>query len=125
MPQWTNQSQVFHRATQDGTTACKAFLKPQGGISTLYTAFLEILSDLNFLSLPVDKINSESLYPLNHVRSMVSWEGPWQQQMFVAGSLIVKSKSSTSSEYVALLSFYLPVCLYIDSCRQATQQMIG
>lgn len=110
---------------QDGTKTCKAFWKPQGGIWTPPIASLETLSNLNFLSLPVDEINSESLHSLSHVRSTASWEGLWQQQTFVAGSLILKSKRSKSSEYVALLSFYRPACLYIDSCRQAVQQMIG
>lgn len=60
MQQWTNQSRIF----EVGTITCKAFSKPPGGIWTISTAFLEILSNLNFLSLPVDKINSESLHSL-------------------------------------------------------------
>ncbi len=108
---------------QDGTLTCKAFWKPQGGIWTHSIAFLEtILISCHYLTRLTPRAYTHSL---SHVRSTASWEGLWQQQTFVAGSLILKSKRSKSSGYVALLSFYQPVCLYIDSCRQAAQQMIG
>lgn len=95
----------------------QSLIKPQGGISTLSTAFLEILSYLNFLSLPVDKITPGQ-------SCQISRESLCLAAANVCGWISVSKEQEVHVTRIRVLGIFLSACLS-DSCGQATQQMIG